>query len=118
MRSQLLLGLWENLRDRRGAGAIMELLRKEPLFRVWLAGYGDWQPSGWQDVPPQGVAIRPLAKECLTATEAEEFVESFNRQMLREPKNLWAVPVPVQLVVLGEPVPGELFTSGISGFAE
>ena len=27
--------------------------------RIWIAGYDDWQPTDWHDVPPRAIALEP-----------------------------------------------------------
>jgi hypothetical protein len=76
-------------------------------YRIWLAGYEDWQPSDWRDVPPRAVALEPAEAFALSAAQAESFLEGFNREMLHQSKRLWAVAVPVMVVIDGDPRPGE-----------
>lgn len=65
------------------------------LFQVWIVAYQNWRPQNWTDVPPGAVAIEPAVPSLMPAREAIEFLHGFNRTMLRQPRNLWALPVPV-----------------------
>ncbi|HEX4143881.1 MAG TPA: hypothetical protein VHY91_10135 [Pirellulales bacterium] len=99
-------------------------------FRIWIAGYDDWQPTDWRDVPPRAIAREPAEALVLSAAQAESFVEGFNREMLRKQsrdgrgldgnaldgnaldgeKRLWAVAVPVVVRYEGDPHPGQILT--------
>lgn len=81
--------------------------RDPEIYRVWLAGYGDWEPRRWSDVPPNSVAIRPAEPGCMTAEQATQYIESFNAAMLVEPKNVWAVGVRVAVLYRGDLYPGQ-----------
>ncbi len=67
------------------------------LFRIWIAGCGDWQPTAWRDVPPRALALEPAEAAPLSAAQAQAFLEGFNGYMLDQSKRLWAVAVPVVL---------------------
>ncbi len=81
--------------------------RAPEVYRVWLAGYGDWQPRRWSDVPPKSVALRPAEPGCMTADQAAQYVESFNLAMLARPKHVWAVGVRVAVHYSGDLFPGQ-----------
>jgi hypothetical protein len=76
-------------------------------FRVWLATYDDfWQPCEWHELPPVATAFEPAADGLYNEAEAGAFVEGFNRSMLAEPRQLWAVAVPVTVRLDGDAHPG------------
>jgi hypothetical protein len=52
-------------------------------YRIWIAGYDDWQPTDWRDVPPRAIAREPAEASVLSAAQAESFLEGFNREMLQ-----------------------------------
>jgi len=79
-------------------------------YRIWIAGYDDWQPTDWHDVPPRAIALEPAEPFALSAAQAQSFLEGFNREMLHGAKRLWAVAVPVVVLFDGEPLPGETVT--------
>ena len=83
-------------------------------FRIWIAGYSDWRPTTWHDVPPRAIALEPAETDPLSASQAQAFLEGFNGQMLRQAKRLWAVAVPIVVgydgdVRAGENVAGQQF---------
>lgn len=103
-----------------------------PRYRIWIAGYDDWQPSDWHDVPPRAIALEPADTFALSAAQAQSFLEGFNREMLHNQmlqgqmlqgqmlhgqtvqgqmlhgvRRLWAVAVPVLVCYEGDPHPGE-----------
>ncbi len=65
------------------------------LYRIWLVYCPDWRPTHWNDVPPRGVAAEPAVDCCLASHHARAYVKAFNRQTLKEPTGMWAVPIPV-----------------------
>jgi hypothetical protein len=75
-------------------------------FRVWIAHCAEWRPVAWNDLPPVAIACEPAADVVYNATEAAAFVEGFNRAMLAEPRQIWAVAVPVTLRFDGDAQPG------------
>ena len=85
--------------------------------RIWIAGYDDWQPTDWHDVPPRAIALEPAEAAPLSAAQAQSFLEGFNRQMLDgqllhtrmrcNAKRLWAVAVPVTVLYDGDARSGE-----------
>ncbi len=75
-------------------------------FRVWIATYDDWLPSAWNELPPLATACEPVENVLYTEAEAALFVEGFNRSMLAEPRQIWAVAVPVTLRYDGDAQPG------------
>ncbi len=75
---------------------------QEPLFRIWIAGYQDWFPTRWNEVPPTAVALQPAEEGCLVAEKARAFLKGFNRQMLAQAKPLWAVALPVCVQFAGD----------------
>lgn len=77
------------------------------VYRVWLAGYVDWEPSTWSDVPPSSMAIRPAEPGCMTSEQAAQYIQSFNQAMLAKPKNVWAVGVCVAVQYQGDLSPGQ-----------
>lgn len=81
--------------------------RAPEVYRVWLAAYGDWRPSRWSDVPPNSVALRPAEPGCMTAEQAQYYIESFNQAMLARPKNVWAVGVRVAVRYHGDLYSGQ-----------
>jgi hypothetical protein len=96
-------------------------------YRIWIAGYDDWQPTDWHDVPPRAIALEPAEAFVLSAAQAQSFLEGFNGEMLHKKiadgqiadgqiadgqvlnaaKRLWAVAVPVMVRYEGDPHPGE-----------
>lgn len=77
------------------------------VYRVWLTGYVDWEPTSWSDVPPRSVAIRPAEPGCMTSEQAAVYIQSFNQAMLSKPKNVWAVGVCVAVQYQGDLTPGQ-----------
>ncbi|MFH1924710.1 MAG: hypothetical protein ABIP48_33075 [Planctomycetota bacterium] len=75
--------------------------------RVWIAGYRDWKPGGYSEVPPDAVALEPAENGDLSAREAARYVEAFNRAALAGRRKIWAVAVPVAVRYDGEPCPGQ-----------
>jgi hypothetical protein len=76
-------------------------------FRVWLATYDEyWRPEAWHELPPVATAFEPAADRLYNEAEAGAFVEGFNRSMLAEPRQLWAVAVPVTVRLDGDAHPG------------
>jgi hypothetical protein len=82
------------------------------LYRVWIARYEDWQPRGWDEVPPRYCAVELAVPECLPREAAACVLEGFNTAMLDEQrpgdkeKQFWAVAVAVELRYDGDPTPG------------
>ena len=79
-------------------------------YRVWLIAYEDWRPRSWRSRPPRGVALEPAEEQLFTADEAAVFVESFNRTILKAPKNVWAVAIRVRVRCDGDLQPGQPLT--------
>lgn len=75
-------------------------------FRVWIATYDDWLPVAWNQVPPVAMACEPVESGLYTEAEAALFVEGFNRSMLAEPRQIWAVAVPITIRYDGDAQPG------------
>jgi hypothetical protein len=80
------------------------------LYRIWIAGYDDWRPTDWRDVPPRAIALEPAEAAPLSAVQARAFLEGFNGQMLLERKRLWAVAVPVTVGYEGDARASEIVT--------
>jgi len=80
---------------------------EQQRFRVWLVGFGDWQPERWSDVPPESVALEAAEDSWLSLDEATVFVRSFNSAMLTHPKRVWAIPVPVVVRYEGDLTAGQ-----------
>jgi hypothetical protein len=59
-------------------------------------------------VPPEARAIELIEEECLSASEAQIIVDSFNRQMLNRPDQVWAVAIPVSVRYEGDARPGAI----------
>ncbi|MBX3411561.1 MAG: hypothetical protein KF708_02495 [Pirellulales bacterium] len=76
-------------------------------YRVWLVGFGEWEPERWSDVPPESVAIEAAEEGWLSVDEAAVFVRSFNTAMLTHPKRVWAIPVPVVVRYEGDLTAGQ-----------
>ena len=101
-------------------------------YRIWIAGYDDWQPTDWRDIPPRAIAREPAEAFAMSATQAASFLEGFNREMLHRQmldgqtldgqmpdgqrldgrmldgaKRLWAVAVPVLVCYEGDAQAGE-----------
>jgi hypothetical protein len=76
-------------------------------FRIWIAGYSDWRPTAWYDVPPRAIALELAEADPLSASQAQAFLEGFNGQMLLEEKRLWAVAVPIVVDYQGDARAGE-----------
>jgi hypothetical protein len=66
-------------------------------YRVWLVRFRGRPPRTWRAVPGRITAVQPAFSELATSTEADAFIETFNRQMLQQPTRWWAVRVPVRL---------------------
>jgi hypothetical protein len=75
------------------------------IFRVWLARYYDWEPCEWYEVPQDATALEPV-DGCMTADEAALFLQGFNQAMLRQPRQIWAVAIPVSVRYDGDLEPG------------
>ena len=76
-------------------------------FRVWIAGYDDWQPGHPGDVPPAAVALEPAEPESMPAELAAAYVAAFNRAAWGGRRKIWAVAFPVKFCYRGDPQPGE-----------
>lgn len=76
-------------------------------FRLWISGYGDWQPKSWSDTPPLSTALEPVSESTYSAADAQLFLQGFNSQMLRDQRRLWVVAVPVTLRFEGDLRPGD-----------
>ncbi|REK19180.1 MAG: hypothetical protein DWQ37_01955 [Planctomycetota bacterium] len=74
----------------------------QPLFRLWIASYANWEPQRWNEAPPEAVALEPVADTAYTEREATVFLEGFNTAMLSGDRPLWAVAVPVALRYEGD----------------
>jgi hypothetical protein len=72
------------------------------LYRIWIAGFENWRPTAWSDVPPRAIALEPAEADALSDAQARAFLEGFNGHMLREAKRLWAVAVPVVVGYQGD----------------
>ena len=79
----------------------------QPMFRVWIAGYRNWRPARWDEVPPAAVALEPAEEGCLVLEKARVYIEGFNARMLAEARPLWAVAIRVSGRYEGDPQPGE-----------
>lgn len=78
------------------------------VYRAWLVACpADWQPERWDECPPTCIALEPAEMGYLLADEVNVFVRSFNTAMLRHPKRIWAVAVPVTLQFVGDLVMGQ-----------
>ncbi len=77
-------------------------------FRVWIAGYDQWEPGGFRDLPPCAVALEPAEEDPMSAGQAAVYVEAFNRTALLTRRKIWAVALPVTLCCRGDPQPGEV----------
>lgn len=89
----------------------------QQLFQVWIVTYDDWQPQAWNEVPPVASALEPAEPALMAAREAAEFVRGFNQTMLRNPRNLWAVPVPIEVHHECRMVPGQIIAHDDLDFA-
>lgn len=85
---------------------------QQQKYRVWLVGFGDWQPERWSDVPPESVALEAAEESWLSIEEAAVFVRSFNSAMLTHPKRVWAIPVPVVVRYEGDLTAGQTVEAG------
>jgi hypothetical protein len=77
--------------------------------RVWIVRYETFQPTDWQDVPSEAVAIEPAESGTMTVRQARRYVEAFNRTAFgrSQHKKRWAVAVPVTIRYDGDPRPSE-----------
>jgi len=78
-----------------------------PCYRVWIARYDRWEPTGPGDVPPGAVALEPAEEGTMTDLEARAYAEAFNRIAARRAQKMWAVALPVVVRYEGEPQPGQ-----------
>ena len=76
-------------------------------FRVWIAAYDRWQPTDFGDVPTAAVAIEPAEDGTMSKSQADAYVEAFNRAALGGRRKIWAVALPVTVRYQGDPRPGE-----------
>ena len=73
------------------------------LFRIWkVRGPADWQPTTWDELPPNALALEPAEAECFSADRARSYLAGFNQQMLGDRLRLWALAVPVQVAYDGD----------------
>ena len=80
-------------------------------YRVWIVQYQGWRPEGWHDVPPGAIAVEPAERGTMTARQARQYVETFNRAVQSGPQTVWAVALPVTIGYVGEPKPGRPLTA-------
>jgi len=76
-------------------------------YRVWIARYDRWEPTGPGDVPPGAVALEPAEEGTMTDLEARAYAEAFNRIAAHGQRKIWAVALPVVIRYEGEPQPGQ-----------
>ncbi len=76
--------------------------------RVWIVRYAAAAPADWHDVPAGAVAVEPAERRLMTTSQAERYVEAFNREALGRGRRVWAVALPVRIRYEGDPRPGEL----------
>ena len=82
---------------------------KGQLYRVWIARTEDWQPRHWTEIPPAAWALRPAEEGVMSAVQASCYLSGFNGQLLGNPKNVWAIAVPVRVSYQGDMEPGQRF---------
>ncbi len=79
----------------------------QPLVRVWIAEYQDWDPTDWTDMPRKAMAVQAASSTCVSVPDAAMFVEAFNREMLRRRTPFWAIAVPITIRFEQDLTPGE-----------
>ncbi|REJ66204.1 MAG: hypothetical protein DWQ31_15535 [Planctomycetota bacterium] len=82
-------------------------LATEQGHRVWIVQVDNWQPRAWSETPPRATTVEVAIDGCVSAEDAALFVEGFNRRMLAERRDLWAVIVPVKTRYQGDLLPGQ-----------
>ena len=76
-------------------------------YRVWIVRYRGDRPNAWRDVPLGATAVEPAERGTMSARQARQYVETFNRAAARGPQKICCVAVPVSLRYVGDPQPGE-----------
>ena len=74
----------------------------QETYRLWIAGFENWQPQSWSDVPPRARPIEAAVEGCFNAAQAAAFMEGFNTQVLRDAKPYWAVATNVTAQYQGD----------------
>lgn len=85
----------------------------EHRYRVWLVRCDCWRPGGWNDMPPEAVAVEEGDIGSMSADEAAHFVRGFNETMLLARRQLWAIPVAVVIRYEGDLSPGHSVESSM-----
>ena len=86
-------------------------------FRVWIAEYDRWTPTGCGDVPPVATALEPAEEGLMPGFQAMAYVEAFNREVLHQPRKIWAVALPASVCYCGDPQPGQPIRPALAGCA-
>jgi len=81
-------------------------------FRIWIAGYQNWRPTDWHEVPPTAQVIEPVDEGHFSAAQAAAYLEGFNMASLRERDRLWAIAVPVAIRYDGDLRAGQTLIEG------
>jgi hypothetical protein len=81
-------------------------------FRVWIVMYEGTTPAHWQEIPPKAIAMEPAEIGTMSARQASQYVETFNRTASTNPHKYWAVALPVTIRYEGDPQPGSPVASG------
>jgi len=76
-------------------------------FRVWLARSHDCGQGSGADPTLAAVALEPAEEGTMSASEARDYVATFNRVAALTPSKVRAVAVPVMVRYEGEPQPGQ-----------
>lgn len=78
-------------------------------YRVWVTEFSrPWQPTRWNDIPPEATAVEPMEEGCVGADRAACLVEGFNEAVLGGGRGRnWAVAVPVVVRYDQDLTPGE-----------
>lgn len=72
-------------------------------YQVWMIDPGNWTPHHWRDRPAKMHLVAEASDGLLTAAQANAFLQGFNGQLLRQPKQRWGVKVKVRLTASASP---------------
>lgn len=81
-------------------------------FRIWIAGFKNWRPRYWHEVPPTAQVIEPVDERCYSAAQAAAYVEGFNLAALERRDQRWAISAPVAIQFEGDLRPGQMLIEG------
>ena len=77
------------------------------LVRIWVVATAPWQPTAPTDIPASGIAVALADTNCLTPSQAADYVIGFNGEMIAKRINYWAIACPVRPNWSGDLAPGQ-----------